>query len=157
MRRSIRKPLLPLIVFIGLVGLAGAAIATPAVGFNGTVLSRATLSESVNFNTGEVKLKTKGAVDITHQTITIDPGATSGWHTHPGVVLVTVKQGSLVRYDAHCAATSVAAGSAFAESGDHAGLVRNEGTTTVVVYVTYITPVGAALRVDAPNPGCPHD
>lgn len=157
MRRSIRKLLLPLIVVLGVVALAGTALATPAIGFNGTILSRATLSESVNFNTGEVKFKTKGAVDITHQTITIDPGATSGWHTHPGVVLVTVKQGSLVRYHGDCAATVAAAGSAFAESGDRAGLVRNESTTTAVVYVTYITPVGAALRVDAPNPGCPQN
>lgn len=156
MRRFIRSHLLALSV-VGFVAFAGAAVATPAIGFNGTILSRATLSESVKFNTGEVKLKTKGAVDITHQTITIDPGATSGWHTHPGVVLVTVQQGSLVRYDAHCAATVAAAGSAFAESGEHAGLVRNEGTTTVVVYVTYITPVGAALRVDAANPGCPQN
>lgn len=157
MRRSIRKPLLPLIIVLGLGAFAGAAIATPATGFNPTVLSRATLKESVNYNTGEVKFKTKGAVDITHQTITIDPGATSGWHTHPGVVLVTVKQGSLVRYDDHCSATVTAAGHAFTESGDHAGLVRNEGTTTVVVHVTYVTPVGAALRVDAPNPGCPQN
>ena len=147
--------MVPFIVVFVFVGLAGAAVATPAIGFNGTILSRATLSESVHFNTGEVKFQTKGAVDITHQTITIDPGATSGWHTHPGVVLVAVNQGSLVRYDAQCTATVLPVGSAFVESGDHAGLVRNEGTTTAVVYVTYITPVGVALRVDEPNPGCP--
>lgn len=157
MRNAIRKPLLPLVVVLGVGVLAGTAIATPASGFNPTLLSRATLSESVNYNTGEVRLKTKGAVDITHQTITIDPGATSGWHTHPGVVLVAVKQGSLVRYDEHCSATVTAAGSAFTESGRHAGLVRNEGTAAAVVYVTYVTPVGAALRVDAPNPGCPQN
>lgn len=157
MRKAIRKPLLPLIVVLGVGAYAGTAIATPARGFNPTILSRATLSESVNYNTGEVKFKTKGAVDITHQTITIDPGATSGWHTHPGVVLVTVKQGSLVRYDKYCSAIVTAAGIAFTESGDHAGLVRNEGTATAVVHVTYVTPVGAALRVDAPNPGCPQN
>ena len=36
------------------------------------------------------------------------------------------------------------------------GLARNESTTNpAVVYVTYIVPVGAALRIDQPDPGCP--
>lgn len=79
----------------------------------------------------------------------------------PGVVLVTVASGTLVRYDEHWSPTEHIAGSAssaFIESGDHAGLVRNESTTLAVVYVSYIVPVGtldADLRIDKNNPGCP--
>ena len=152
MLKVLRVPLLALVV---LAGLAGGALASPAVGFHPTVLSRATLSESVHHNAGVVKFQTKGPVDITHQTLTIDPLGSSGWHTHLGVVLITLKSGSVVRYRADCSTDVYGAGAAFTESGSHVGLVRNESATTpAVTYLTYITPVGAPLRNEASNPGC---
>lgn len=152
MRKALRTSLLSLTI-VG--GLTGTALATPSVGFSPTILSRATLQESVNFNTGEVKFQTKGPVDITHQTINIAPDATSGWHSHPGVVLVTVRSGSVRRLDADCSSEVYSAGQAFTESGRHPGEVRNESPTApAVVDVTYITPVGAALRVDELAPRC---
>ena len=76
-----------------------------------------------------------------------------------GVTLVSVASGSVVRYDAHCAATVFGTGTAFVEAGDHPLLVRNESTTTPAVnIVTFIVPAGTvALRIDSPNPGCPQD
>ena len=155
-RTAIRSPLLALALT---AVFAGTALATGAIGFHPTPLSRGTLSESVHYNTGAVKFQTKGAVDFVTQTITFDAPATSGWHAHPGVVLVTVKSGTLVRYDENCSRSVVSAGSAFTESGDHAGLVRNESAETpAVVYVTFLVPAGTtALRIDKPNPGCPQD
>ena len=153
MLKVLRTPLLAVLV-IG--GFAGTALATPAVGFHPTLLSRATLHEPVGHAIDGVKFRTKGPVDFTHSTVTIDPMGSSGWHTHPGVVLVTVKSGSVVRYHEDCSAEVFPAGSAFTESGRHAGLVRNESATTPSVsYLTFISPVGAALFVDADNPGCP--
>ena len=149
---SLRAPLLALVV-VG--GLAGGALASPAVGFHPKLLSRATLSAPVHHNAGAVKLRTKGSVDITHQRLRIDPRGSSGWHTHRGVVLVTVKSGSLVRYNADCTRQVFPAGSAFTESGRHVGLVRNESASTpAVTYLTYITPVGAPLRDEARDPRC---
>jgi quercetin dioxygenase-like cupin family protein len=156
MRKAIRSPVLALAL---IVAFAGGVLATTATGFHPTLLSRGTLSESVHYNTGAVKFQTKGPVDFVTQTITFDAPGSSGWHAHPGVVLVTVVSGSLVRYDEHCSATAIAAGSAFTESGADAGLVRNESTTTpAVVYVTFIVPKGTtALRIDKSNPGCPQN
>lgn len=155
MRKALRSPMLA----VGLVVLfAGTALATAASGLTPTTLSRGTVTERVHFNTGEVKLQTKGDVDLVTQTITFAAGSTSGWHAHPGVVLVTVASGSLVRYDSDCSATTYTAGtarSAFVESGNHSGLVRNETTSAAVVYVTYIVPKGTtALRSDKADPGC---
>ena len=155
MPESIRSVLLA----TGLIGvLAGTVLATPGSNLSPTFLSRGTASETVHFNTGEVKFQTKAAVDIVTQTITFGAPSTSGWHSHPGVVLVTVASGSLVRYDAHCSPTVYAAGSAFVESGNHPGLVRNESTTTAaIVHVTYVVPEGTAdadLRINQDNPGC---
>jgi len=154
LHKAIRSPL----IAVALLGVfAGTALATASVGFHATPIARGTLGESVHFNTGEVKFQTKGAVDFVTATVTFDPLGSSGWHTHPGVVLVTVASGSLVEYDSNCVGTVYAAGSAFVESGDVAAVVRNESATTpAVVYVTWLVPAGTtALRIDQPNPGCP--
>jgi len=158
MLKTIRSPLLAVAL---IVVLAGTVLATASSGLVGTFLSRGTLSQPVHFNTGAVKLQTKGAVDAVMQTITFGAPSTSGWHAHPGVVIVTVTSGSLVRYDEHCSPTvytALTASSGFIESGNHAGLVRNESGAATVVHVTYLVPAGtsnSALRIDKDNPGCP--
>ena len=158
MRKAIRSPLLALAL---IVVFAGTVLATVSSGFHPTILSRGTLSQSVHFNTGAVKFQTKGSVDFVTQTVTIDPLGSSGWHAHPGVVLVTVASGSLVVYDAHCVGTvhtALTASSAFSVSGDEPGLVRNESTTIPEVSnVTYVVPAGtpnSGLRIDKAAPGC---
>ena len=154
-RQAIRSPLLALVL---VVVLAGTVLATPSRDFTAAPLARGTVSESVHFNTGEIKFQTKGPVDFATNMVTIGPGGSSGWHFHPGVTLVSVASGSVIRYDAHCMATVFAAGSAFVESGDHPLLVFNNGTTPAVNIVTFIVPAGTpALRIDSPNPGCPQN
>jgi quercetin dioxygenase-like cupin family protein len=156
MFKAIRSPLLALALT---VVFGGTVLATVSTGFHPTILSRGTISERVHANTSAIKLKTKGSVDVVTLTVTFDAPGSSGWHAHPGVVLVTVVSGSLVVYDDDCRGTVYAAGSAFVESGHEAGLVRNESTTTLaVVNVTQIVPAGTpntGLRIDKANPGCP--
>jgi quercetin dioxygenase-like cupin family protein len=152
---SIRSPLLALAL---VVVFAGTALATASSNFHPAVLARGTLADSVQYNTGEVKFQTKAAVDFVVATVAIDVGGSSGWHEHPGVVLVTVASGTLTLYDAQCTATLYPAGSSFTESGDNPILVRNEGAIQANVHVTYIVPAGTpniGLRIDEPNPGCP--
>ena len=95
-RRAVRSPLLAIAL---VAAFAGTAVATGATGFSATPLARGTLSTNVHFNAGEVKLQTKGDVDFVHSMVTIQPNGSSGWHTHPGIVLVTVASGSLTFYD----------------------------------------------------------
>ena len=155
MRKAIRSPLLALALILV---FAGTVLATAAnSGFHSTPVSRGTLSDSVHYNTGAVKFQTKGAVDFVNVTVNFAPLGSSGWHSHPGVVLVTVASGSVVVYDAHCVGTVHTAGtasSAFTESGDEPGLVRNESTTTPEVSnVTYLVPAGTTmLRIDRDAP-----
>jgi len=161
MRKAIRSPLLA----VALIALAtGTAGATPGAGLTPVIVSRGVATERVHFNTGEVKVQTKAPVKIVNQTISFAASTptvitTTGWHAHPGVVLVTVTSGTLIRYDSHCSPTTYPTGSAFMESGDHAGLVRNESTTTAAsVNVTYLVPEGVQdgdLRINKANPGCP--
>jgi quercetin dioxygenase-like cupin family protein len=94
--------------------------------------------------------------DMVQQKLTFQPGGFSGWHSHPGVVLIIVTAGTLTRYDSTCTKTTIAAGQTFIElAPDGAAFVRNDGSTPAEAVQTYINPTGAALRTDQPAPsGC---
>jgi len=139
------------------IAFAGTALATAGSGLSASTPYRGTLGASLHLNVGDMKFQTKGPVDFVDRTITFAAGATSGWHSHPGAVLVVVASGSLVRYFADCSSVVIPTGGAFVESGDAPGLVRNEGAVESVTYVTFIAPAGttiAGLRIDKANPGC---
>jgi quercetin dioxygenase-like cupin family protein len=145
---------------VGVLGLAlvGGAVATAPSNFTATTFVRATIGpnkkhKGIKAYAGHVKLHTKGPTDVTFQTITVGPGGSSGWHSHPGIVLVAVQSGTLTRYDAHCHTTLYPAGTGFVEFGDHPALVRNNTGAPVVLYVGYISPKSATvLRFDKPQP-----
>ncbi|MDQ2969130.1 MAG: hypothetical protein M3R37_12535 [Actinomycetota bacterium] len=92
--------------------------------------------------------------DAATQTNTVQPGGFSGWHHHPGLVLVVVKSGSVTRYAPDCTKQTYNAGQGFAELGaghpgtEHTTFVKNEGTTVAELFVAYIAPSGAALRAE---------
>src|SRR5262245_9240420 len=82
----------------GFLLTAGTALATPGVGVVGPVQARGTIGPTdgpnlvVNSKSG-VHLKALGNTDLVTQHLTIAPGGNTGWHSHPGPVLVTVKAG----------------------------------------------------------------
>ena len=93
------------------------------------------------------------------QQVTIAPGGTTGWHTHPGPALVLVKSGEFTLYDGDdkdCHGTTYKAGQSFVDAGfGHVHVGRNEGASNVEFYVVYLAPApaGQPLRIDAPSPG----
>ncbi len=94
--------------------------------------------------------------DVVQQKLTFQPGGASGWHSHPGVVLVIVTSGTLTRYESDCSKATFAAGQTFIElAPDGAGFVRNESSTPAEAVQTYINAAGADIRIDQPAPaGC---
>jgi hypothetical protein len=153
------------IVVLGLATfalMAGVAVATPGFLAVGSTPVRGTIAEPFKVEIdGLVELKTKSPIDVADQTITIQPGGHTGWHSHPGPALVIVKSGTFTLYDGDdpgCTAQVLNAGSAFVDrGGGHVHIGRNEGTTVVELSVTYLLPVGAGPRTDVtPAPGnCP--
>ena len=87
----------------------------------------------------------------------IEPGGHTGWHSHPGPALVTIQEGTFTLYDGDDRKRrphQYGPGQAFVdEGGGHVHIGRNEGTVTVKLLVTFIVPVGAAPRIDVPDPG----
>ena len=96
------------------------------------------------------------AADFTVQQITLGPGGSTGWHTHPGPALVLVRSGALTLYNAKagCEGTTHKAGQSFVDAGfGNVHIARNEAPAgNVDLVVLYLTPAGAGVRIDAPVP-----
>jgi hypothetical protein len=139
-----------------------AALATPSFG-----TSQSTLASSLHtaFDVDakradwKASLKVKGVSDVVVTSHSVIPGGYSGWHSHPGLSIVSVTQGAVWLYDADdltCAPSIVPAGHGFVEAGDHVHILRNEGGVEAKWTTTSIRPAGSAGRIDQPNPGnCP--
>ncbi len=140
------------------MALVGTALATPGLGvISAPVLARGTMGEGqiVNSKSG-IHLKTKGTVDFATQQIRIAGGGSTGWHSHPGPVLVTVKSGALrliYANDESCLGTVYKAGESFVDRGDAVvHIARNESLLNEVeLWATYLVPgdPGTGFRIDA--------
>jgi quercetin dioxygenase-like cupin family protein len=159
---------------VGAAALAGvaalligaAAYATPSSGatFSTVQLSKGRFGE-IDTHTNDalphqVKVKTKGESDVYVVENTVKPGGYSGWHTHPGPSLITIKSGTATFYDADdptCTPHTYPAGTGLIDPGDgHVHMLRNEGTVDLVTVTVQIVPADAPRRIDAPDPGnCP--
>lgn len=153
------------IIVVGITALcllAGAALATPGFMAVGSTPVRGTIGDAFKLKVnGVVKIKTKGPIDVADQTVVIQPGGHTGWHSHPGPALVVIKSGTFTLYngdDPGCMPHVFSAGQAFVDRGaGNVHIGRNESGAPVELSVTYLLPVGAAPRTDvATAPGnCP--
>ena len=145
-----------LLMAVGVTILAvvvGAALATTPSGATSTLLTRATLGEFKAKNDG-IKVKSlQRSADVSVVKVDLEPRGSTGWHHHPGVVMVSVASGTVTEYDEDCQPTVIQAGQGFVESRDEVHLVRNEGNDAAVLYAVFISPTEtAALRIDDPRP-----
>ncbi|MFJ2088652.1 cupin domain-containing protein [Streptomyces sp. NPDC087901] len=127
-----------------------AAVATPGSGVSATVVAEGT-------SVGKLKVKTpKGRTDVTFRTITVEPGGSTGWHTHRGQLIAVVKSGTLTRTLDDCSVEVTPAGTSFIEpsGAKHRHIGRNLGTEPVVLWVTYLLPEGSELSDDADAVDC---
>jgi quercetin dioxygenase-like cupin family protein len=148
-----------------LTALAGTALATPPSGIvSATVVARASFVDptDVMFKIkGEHHMEVIRAPELQEtvmQQIIFAPGGTSGWHSHPGPVVVLIKSGTLTFYsseDPTCTPRTYSAGQAFVDPGQgHVHNAFNLGGQNVELWATYFdVPPGGAFRLDAPNPG----
>lgn len=117
----------------------------------------------------DIKLKVEAlSQDVIHaanaqetviQAIVIGPGGHTGWHSHPGPVVVLVKAGALTFYDGEdvgCTPRTYQAGQAFIDRGQgHVHIARNLSTTdNLELWAVYFdVPQGGPFRLDALDPG----
>jgi quercetin dioxygenase-like cupin family protein len=122
-------------------------------------LSHGTIGSRVQVDDAGIQIATSGPRDMLVTSITVDPGGSFGWHSHPGPVLVTVSKGTLAVYDAdgsRCRRSTVGAGQSFVEPGGHIHLARNEGDGSVELNAIFLARTGTtAFLTPEPQPkGC---
>lgn len=141
-----------------LLGYGSVALATPGHGD----VHRAELGRGAHPDGGTIKFEA-GSETVVF-TATLAPGATSGWHRHPGAVVVLVKSGALTTFGLDrppCVGEDIPTGGAYFED-DAANarwphFVRNRGDVpTEIVVTAFNVPPGGAPRSDADAPAeCP--
>jgi quercetin dioxygenase-like cupin family protein len=104
----------------------------------------------------DLKTKVKGDSDVYVTLVTFQPGAQTGWHSHPGPSLITVIEGTLTVYKDDCTFTTYGVGESFTDigCGDVHNVVNETGMEAKDVAVQ-IVPHTAPRRDDKPDPGCP--
>jgi quercetin dioxygenase-like cupin family protein len=145
--------------------LISTALGTPSSGVTAET-ARGPLAELKlhgKFDNGaQVKLQTKGDIELITQRIVAAPGATFGWHSHPGENVNVVLRGAITLYhDEACThGVTYGPGTTFTTSPDQVHLARNETGAELVVFATYFAPRSSPplpVRVDeaSPGAGCP--
>lgn len=142
--------------------VAGVALATPPSGvLSGTVVARGSFQDPVDIRfkvdggSTEV-IHVKGAGETVMQEIVLAPNGSTGWHSHPGPVVVVIKSGTMTFYDDTCVVRTYTAGQAFVDSGQgHVHIARNlDQTQNLTLWATYFdVPPGGAFRINVNDPG----
>ncbi|AKK26334.1 cupin domain-containing protein [Mycobacterium sp. EPa45] len=103
-----------------------------------------------------ISITTDGPTTLVVQSLVMQPGAGSGWHSHPGTELSVINSGSVSLQTATaCAPVTYGAGQAvFIAAGVPHRVVNDSGTEAQIV-LTYTLPADAPVRADAPD-ACPN-
>ncbi len=179
--RNRHKSYLAVTAVAGLA-LAVTALATPGSGvLSATVFARANFQDPVDLKfkidlggkkarhredrDGEKEdgnkeiLTVKKTRETVVQQIVMSPGGQTGWHSHPGPVIVLIKAGALTFYDGDdpaCGSRTYTAGQSFIDSGQgHVHIARNESASeNLELWAVYFdVPPAGAFRTDVPAPG----
>jgi hypothetical protein len=154
--------LLAAMTLLALAVSVGVTMASPPSGVTPTVLARGTYDafkvKSSPDSPVDFKAKAKSPIDVVVRRHDYAVGSTTGWHTHPGPVFITVTVGQLTYYerdDPTCTGHVVSAGHGFVDNG-RGHIVRNESGQPAQDVSVIIAPVGGAFRgeLDAPSPYC---
>jgi quercetin dioxygenase-like cupin family protein len=116
---------------------------------------RSAATPASGINAAQLTQSSQEGRDFIVRDITIDPGGSTGWHWHDGIVVGAVKHGTLTHYSADCSIDGVYnPGDPITEPAgpEHVHLGR---TTPLILEVIYTKPAGKPLAEDAANPGCP--
>jgi hypothetical protein len=128
------------VVVIG--ALAAVALGEPGFGVTPTNLVTAKFDHTVHLNSDRVKFQTKDATYVRVQRLDFAANSRSGWHHHPGMVLVTVESGSVTLWQSDCSSKTYGPGlpdgAVFAEGGDDP--VQATSTTGATNYVVLVAP-----------------
>ena len=135
---------------VAALALAGSATATPAEGdVQRTDLAKGTTDTPIS-------IVTNGEETAFYvQSLVLRPGASSGWHAHPGPEQSVITEGTVfVQTAANCIPVAYTAGQTVFLPAGTPHVVANMGPGDAEVVVTYTLPADRTVRDDAPA-ACP--
>ena len=145
--------------------ITGFAMATPIVKLATPIFSTGTVSTAVdshgvaavpdpdNYQWFNARLTTDGPSTVTIQDGAYAVGGQNGWHSHPGIVIVTLISGSIEWFNANCEKKVYKAGDSWTE-GSQTHAFRVLGTTGVHLSAVFIIAKDEAYRIDRAAPAC---
>lgn len=145
------------------VGTVSMDHAPAAGGFSVQVLSRSSFPDAIDADfrikqdAGTHVVHVDGPSDVVVAKVTIQPGGSLGWHTHPGPAIASVASGELTIINAKdCVTRQYPSGKAFVDPGQgnvHIGY--NASGAETIVYVTFLdVPAGQSPTIVAQEPSC---
>ena len=127
------------------VAAAVVAVATPPIGFSAEPLGVTT--------TARINIQEDDPSNVLFARVMLEPGGTTGWHSHPSYVFVLVKSGRAVRVNDKCHRAVFEPGEVFIERTDKVHKVMNRSDETAVFIATFVgLPPGSPTLTDEPNP-----
>jgi len=146
---------------VAVIGTLAAAVAlgSPPSNVTPTTLVTANFDETVHLNSDRAKFQTKDATDVRIQKLVFAPGGLSGWHHHPGVVIVAVESGAVTFTHSDCSSKTYGPGlpngAVFGEGGDDPTQVASAGGATL--YAVFVAPSNdpPITRVEDDPVSCP--
>lgn len=129
----------------------GIAYATPPSGQTVTPLGAGTVAE-------RIRVKQYDPADVQIVKVAFAPLGHTGWHSHPGAEVATVKSGSVTVYrvrDGECSIATFNAGQGFVAYPQDTFIVRNPSASdpAEMVVVLFEVPTGGSNRIDRLDPG----
>jgi len=100
-----------------------------------------------------LQLQVQGDTQYLQQRLLLQPGGYSGWHSHPGLLIATVKSGQIDLYDAACRKRTVTVGEVYSENDSVHGII-NTGSVNAELYLTYLVKQGLPRRQEEDAPAC---
>jgi ABC-type glycerol-3-phosphate transport system substrate-binding protein len=138
--------------------VAAVAYGSAGSGTTPTTLVTADFDHAVQFNSDRVKFQTKDATDVRVQKLVFAAGGYSGWHHHPGIIIVAVQSGAVTLMGSDCNSVTYGPGlpdgAVFVEGGDEP--VQASSTNGATVYITYVAPDAnpPVFRIEDDPPAC---
>lgn len=154
------------VLVIGVFGatiFGGLAHATTQQGVTTTLLANKISFGEIQINAHtlpasiwQARLNTLGNTDAYVVDNVIQPGGSTGWHSHPGPSLIFVIRGTVTDFESNdpsCAGQDYSAGSGFVDQGvGEVHMLKNNGDVPAETIAVQLLPQGAPRRIDADAP-----
>ena len=135
----------------------GVVVAGQPVGFSASVKASGTIAKATEIGANGIEFQSRKNATVIVQEGNFQPSGSSGWHTHPGLTVVTVTSGTVINHT-RCHVTTYTVGQSFVEPPKTLILVDNASSTaTAQVYSVLVVPEGMPARnSNVTPPDCTH-